>query len=478
MRLNNSKHTICLLIAILLKIIGFSQSNDSIKYVLIDKGSILTACSDVIEKDSTYYVFTDNINEDHLHFSSINIFDNNLNFIKEKQLWVDSNKMLVKILPKDNYYWGFGAIRTEKGDKVFSVKFDTDFNVIQNPIIYFENDTIEYFYNYVITNNNNEFVLLIYDRRNKIMLLDSNGYVIKHQPLDAIAFCTTIEQFQGNYIVDLSRKFYIIDKDSLSVIDSVEMDIDSYYPDGNLLKLNDSTFIRSNEFRNYPLESLDLDRSVVFYNKNFEVTNKIELGKRDYFDDLAYFNMDFTTQDSIFYVYSTRLSDPLIPVSESATSVSVACFSETGEKYFDYQFTIKSDSNSIKRIYGILATKDGGCLVNGISVRYATEEDSGQFKGFLLKYNPQWYKASIPEIPATFEIIIYPNPAYNQIIIDNKNFVIRNLIIYNIMGKEIGCSAINATKTNLDVSNLPAGMYVVKINTEQGIVTKKVQIIR
>ena len=103
----------------------------------------MTACSDVIEKDSNYYVFTDNINKEYLHFSSVNIFDNNLNFLKEKQLWNDSNKMLVKILPKNNYYWGFGAIRTAKGDKVFSVKFDNDFNVIQNPIIYFENDTIE-----------------------------------------------------------------------------------------------------------------------------------------------------------------------------------------------------------------------------------------------------------------------------------------------------------------------------------------------
>ncbi|MBP7103323.1 MAG: hypothetical protein KBA86_08750, partial [Bacteroidales bacterium] len=161
MRIIRIKISICIALAVLLETVAFSQSVDSVKYVLIDKDPILTACSDVIEKDSNYYVFTDNINKEYLHFSSVNIFDNNLNFLKEKQLWNDSNKMLVKILPKNNYYWGFGAIRTAKGDKVFSVKFDNDFNVIQNPIIYFENDTIEYFYNYVITNNNNEFVLLI-----------------------------------------------------------------------------------------------------------------------------------------------------------------------------------------------------------------------------------------------------------------------------------------------------------------------------
>ena len=478
MRIIRIKISICIALAVLLETVAFSQSVDSVKYVLIDKDPILTACSDVIEKDSNYYVFTDNINKEYLHFSSVNIFDNNLNFLKEKQLWNDSNKMLVKILPKNNYYWGFGAIRTAKGDKVFSVKFDNDFNVIQNPIIYFENDTIEYFYNYVITNNNNEFVLLIYDRRNKILVLDSNAHVIKHQPLDYIAFCATIEEFQGNYIVDLGRKFYIIDKDSLSIIDSVETNILGIYPIGNLLKLNDSVFIRSADFSNSTPEVFERDMAILFYNKQFAVFKQVQVGQVGYFDEYGYSNLDFITKDSIYYAYSTRLSSPSIPVE--ASSVSIACVNEKGEKHFDYQFIISEDSNTVKRICGIIATSDGGCLVHGISIRYTYEgsNDTGQFKGFLLKYNPQWQKASVTELPKQYEIAVYPNPASNQIVISGNDVQMLDIFIYTITGQKVKQVVVNATQTTVDVNDLSIGMYILKIKTEQGVLTRKVQIIR
>ena len=139
---------------------------------------------------------------------------------------------------------------------------------------------------------------------------------------------------------------------------------------------------------------------------------------------------------------------------------------------------INSDSNSIKRILGIIATKDGGCLVNGISVRYTTEEDSGQFKGFLLKYNPQWHKASIPEILNKVEITIYPNPCSQTLHIDNTQTEIKDISIYDVMGREIKKYSINTTKSTLDVSNLQSGMYFLKITTEHGILTRKVQAIR
>ncbi|MBP7102760.1 MAG: T9SS type A sorting domain-containing protein, partial [Bacteroidales bacterium] len=358
------------------------------------------------------------------------------------------------------------------------VKFDNDFNVIQNPIIYFENDTIEYFYNYVITNNNNEFVLLIYDRRNKILVLDSNAHVIKHQPLDYIAFCATIEEFQGNYIVDLGRKFYIIDKDSLSIIDSVETNILGIYPIGNLLKLNDSVFIRSADFSNSTPEVFERDMAILFYNKQFAVFKQVQVGQVGYFDEYGYSNLDFITKDSIYYAYSTRLSSPSIPVE--ASSVSIACVNEKGEKHFDYQFIISEDSNTVKRICGIIATSDGGCLVHGISIRYTYEgsNDTGQFKGFLLKYNPQWQKASVTELPKQYEIAVYPNPASNQIVISGNDVQMLDIFIYTITGQKVKQVVVNATQTTVDVNDLPVGMYILKIQTEQGVLTRKVQVMR
>ena len=46
------------------------------------------------------------------------------------------------------------------------------------------------------------------------------------------------------------------------------------------------------------------------------------------------------------------------------------------------------------------------------------------------------------------------------------------------MGKEIRRYSVNANKTTLDVSALHSGLYVLKIKTEEGLLTRKIQIIR
>jgi len=46
------------------------------------------------------------------------------------------------------------------------------------------------------------------------------------------------------------------------------------------------------------------------------------------------------------------------------------------------------------------------------------------------------------------------------------------------MGKEIKRYFVNDNKTTLDVSALQSGLYVLKIKTKEGLLTRKVQIIR
>jgi hypothetical protein len=73
---------------------------------------------------------------------------------------------------------------------------------------------------------------------------------------------------------------------------------------------------------------------------------------------------------------------------------------------------------------------------------------------------------------------VFPNPANEQITLDDGQGVIKDISIYDIMGRKIRKHSINTTKSTLDVSNLQSGMYFLKILTEQGILTRKVQIIR
>jgi hypothetical protein len=48
--------------------------------------------------------------------------------------------------------------------------------------------------------------------------------------------------------------------------------------------------------------------------------------------------------------------------------------------------------------------------------------------------------------------------------------------IFDVYGRNVGANRIrpNNTETVLDLSNVPAGVYFVKIATEQGTATKKV----
>ncbi|MDY0014786.1 MAG: T9SS type A sorting domain-containing protein [Bacteroidales bacterium] len=478
MRIIRIKISICIALAILLKFNVFSQSVDSVYYTLINEEDVLTACQDVIEEDSCYYVFTQNIINPIAHFSTLLKYDKKLNLIHKKQLMLGDSNMIVKVLPTQDAFWCFGIIRTVRADKIFSVKLNNNFDIMHQPTLYYLEDTIDYAINDVIVNEKNQFVLLIYGMQNELILLDSIGQTIKTLCLVTISNCGTIEEFQGNYIVDLGRKFYVIDKESFSVIDSVETNILGIYPIGNLLKLNDSVFIRSADFSNSTPEVFERDMAILFYNKQFEVFKQVQVGQVGYFDEYGYSNLDFITKDSIYYAYSTRLSSPNIPVE--ASSVSIACMNEKGEKHFDYQFNIPEDLNTVKRICGIIATSDGGCLVHGISIRYTYEgsNDTGQFKGFLLKYNPQWHKASVTELPKQYEIAIYPNPASNQIVILGNDVQMLDVFIYTITGQKVKQAVVNATQTTLDVNDLSVGMYILKIHTKQGILTKKVQIIR
>jgi hypothetical protein len=72
---------------------------------------------------------------------------------------------------------------------------------------------------------------------------------------------------------------------------------------------------------------------------------------------------------------------------------------------------------------------------------------------------------------------IYPNPASNQLYIDNKNNItIQQLQLLSIEGKEIFKTK-NISTDKIDVSDLPEGLYLLRLQTSEGMVQKKVSIV-
>jgi hypothetical protein len=77
-------------------------------------------------------------------------------------------------------------------------------------------------------------------------------------------------------------------------------------------------------------------------------------------------------------------------------------------------------------------------------------------------------------------ISIFPNPIKNTFSIETADDIYINQIkIYNLSGQEVYSEAIAKSQTpiNLTLPNLPNGMYVVNIQTEHGVMNKKINVV-
>ena len=72
---------------------------------------------------------------------------------------------------------------------------------------------------------------------------------------------------------------------------------------------------------------------------------------------------------------------------------------------------------------------------------------------------------------ATFEkneVLVYPNPAKNTLNISGVSSIV-NIKIYNVLGQMVQ----ENTSTAIDVSGLKAGNYFVRIETSEGVMSKR-----
>ena len=83
----------------------------------------------------------------------------------------------------------------------------------------------------------------------------------------------------------------------------------------------------------------------------------------------------------------------------------------------------------------------------------------------------------IEETLATLSIYsIYPNPASKKITITgNRNFTGETMIdVFNMKGEEVKVEKFqNQSLIQMDVSNLPKGIYLMRIQSMEGIESKK-----
>jgi hypothetical protein len=78
---------------------------------------------------------------------------------------------------------------------------------------------------------------------------------------------------------------------------------------------------------------------------------------------------------------------------------------------------------------------------------------------------------------ATTYVNVFPNPAKTNLNIQS-NDEIQSLRLYNLAGQEIQSVQVQNLSTQLNIQHLAQGVYILKVQTTQGIQTQKVQIVR
>ena len=144
----------------------------------------------------------------------------------------------------------------------------------------------------------------------------------------------------------------------------------------------------------------------------------------------------------------------------------------------DYGYILGSDG-----YYGnaaIIKTEDGGntwaspyaLSSNGLSSVYFSDNNNGFIVGnngsILYTKNGGGYPVGVKE--KSFEpnsIKIYPNPSYDKINIESS--AEGHLSILNLNGQELMNKPISKKSTQIDITNLPAGIYFIRVTYEKTV---------
>ncbi|WP_107037719.1 T9SS type A sorting domain-containing protein [Brumimicrobium mesophilum] len=70
-------------------------------------------------------------------------------------------------------------------------------------------------------------------------------------------------------------------------------------------------------------------------------------------------------------------------------------------------------------------------------------------------------------------LLMYPNPAKSEVAISFEGFNIENITLLDMNGRTIQTQTVNDSFADFNISSLNKGVYFVKIETEKGILTKK-----
>lgn len=88
----------------------------------------------------------------------------------------------------------------------------------------------------------------------------------------------------------------------------------------------------------------------------------------------------------------------------------------------------------------------------------------------------KWATSVSNNVKSNDNIAVYPNPAHSEVnVVFNSMPEVKSIAIYNLIGKMVSVYKVSGTSAQLDVSNTPTGIYIIRLMDAQGhmVATRK-----
>ena len=195
-----------------------------------------------------------------------------------------------------------------------------------------------------------------------------------------------------------------------------------------------------------------------------------EFGEYDQFD----LSDEFNNGDLTFYYY-------FLPACESHIA-----FLDNEQSFYNEILgcTLSSDSSDIGDYYNYVFIQDSEevTLNNEVMTNaYGPFTYAFRYEGDIIYLDITNTEGDVATFWAStlsnysfdkIQFSLYPNPTAYELYIENEKVDIQQVEIYNLSGKQV-LRVDYQNNQPIDVSNLAKGMYLVKIKTESGSLTKK-----
>ncbi len=183
-----------------------------------------------------------------------------------------------------------------------------------------------------------------------------------------------------------------------------------------------------------------------------------------YVDDNAIFSNDSVVVNGLqdFYVCKYDQQGTLIWLNQTVNADGVT------EAYLGGDIAM----NSAGHIY--MAANFRNSMVVGTDTGYAAGNDITMFLSRLSDHGTQSdcnfiYTTANDELMGK-GVMVYPNPTSDRMVVDVRSTV-HQIDVYDYAGKRI--RSINQPNREIEVSNLPTGLYIMKVYTPEGVLTTK-----